>query len=191
MDVKKFGSFIASVRKEQQMTQAELAQKLQVTDKAVSKWERGLGFPDINTIEPLADALGVSVLEIMKSERIPEQEVSAVVASDALMDAFELAKYQKKLERRHIIAIIVLVAIILMVIFLIDNMTIYGFLGVCVPVTCLLLGVGLLIYGIWRKITKKTCWQTFTIALLMFAVPVILIILLFVVGALGIGPVPN
>lgn len=191
MDVKKFGSFIASVRKEQQMTQAELAQKLQVTDKAVSKWERGLGFPDINTIEPLADALGVSVLEIMKSEKIPEQEVSAVVASDALMDAFELAKYQKKLERRHIIAIIVLVAIIPMVIFLIDNMTIYGFLGVCVPVTCLLLGVGLLIYGIWRKITKKTCWQTFTIALLMFAVPVILIILLFVVGALGIGPVPN
>lgn len=191
MDVKKFGSFIASVRKEQQMTQAELAQKLQVTDKAVSKWERGLGFPDINTIEPLADALGVSVLEIMKSERIPEQEVSAVVASDALMDAFELAKNQKKLERRHIIAIIVLVAIIPMVIFLIDNMTIYGFLGVCVPVTCLLLGVGLLIYGIWRKITKKTCWQTFTIALLMFAVPVILIILLFVVGALGIGPVPN
>lgn len=191
MDVKKFGSFIASVRKEQQMTQAELAQKLQVTDKAVSKWERGLGFPDINTIEPLADALGVSVLEIMKSERIPEQEVSAVVASDVLMDAFELAKYQKKLERRHIIAIIVLVAIIPMVIFLIDNMTIYGFLGVCVPVTCLLLGVGLLIYGIWRKITKKTCWQTFTIALLMFAVPVILIILLFVVGALGIGPVPN
>ena len=191
MDVKKFGSFIASVRKEQQMTQAELAKKLQVTDKAVSKWERGLGFPDINTIEPLADALGVSVLEIMKSERIPEQEVSAVVASDALMDAFELAKYQKKLERRHIIAIIVLVAIIPMVIFLIDNMTIYGFLGVCVPVTCLLLGVGLLIYGVWRKITKKTCWQTFTIALLMFAVPVILIILLFVVGALGIGPVPN
>ena len=191
MDVKKFGSFIASVRKEQQMTQAELAQKLQVTDKAVSKWERGLGFPDINTIEPLADALGVSVLEIMKSERIPEQEVSAVVASDVLMDAFELAKYQKKLERKHIIAIIVLVAIIPMVIFLIDNMTIYGFLGVCVPVTCLLLGVGLLIYGIWRKITKKTCWQTFTIALLMFAVPVILIILLFIVGALGIGPIPN
>lgn len=191
MDVKKFGSFIASVRKEQQMTQAELAQKLQVTDKAVSKWERGLGFPDINTIEPLADALGVSVLEIMKSERIPEQEVSAVVASDVLMDAFELARYQKKLERKHIIAIIVLVAIIPMVIFLIDNMTIYGFLGVYVPVTCLLLSVGLVIYGIWRKITKKTCWQTFTIALLMFAVPVILIVLLFIVGALGIGPVPN
>lgn len=191
MDVKKFGSFIAATRKENQLTQAELAKKLQVTDKAVSKWERGLGFPDINTIEPLADALGVSVLEIMKSERIPEPEVSSKVASEVLMDAFELAKYQKKLERKHIIAVMVLVAIIPMVIFLIDNMTIYGFLGVCVPVTCLVLGVGLLIYGIWRKITKKTCWQTFTVAALMFAVPVFLIVLLFLVGMLGLGPVPN
>ena len=67
MDAKKFGTFIATLRKENNMTQVELAQKLQVTDKAVSKWERGLGFPDINTIEPLADALGVSVLEIMLS----------------------------------------------------------------------------------------------------------------------------
>lgn len=67
MDAKKFGTFIATLRKENNMTQVELTQKLQVTDKAVSKWERGLGFPDINTIEPLADALGVSVLEIMRS----------------------------------------------------------------------------------------------------------------------------
>lgn len=131
------------------------------------------------------------MLEIMKSERIPESEVPSKVASEVLMDAFELAKYQKKLERKHIIAVMVLVAIIPMVIFLIDNMTIYGFLGVCVPVTCLVLGVGLLIYGIWRKITKKTCWQTFTVAALMFAVPVFLIVLLFLVGILGLGPVPN
>lgn len=61
MEAKKFGTFIATLRKENNMTQVELAQKLQVTDKAVSKWERGLGFPDINTIEPLADALGVSL----------------------------------------------------------------------------------------------------------------------------------
>lgn len=191
MDVKKFGVFIATVRKEQQMTQAELAKKLQVTDKAVSKWERGLGFPDINTIEPLADALGVSVLELMKSERIPETEVSSEVASDVLMDAFELAKYQKKLERKHIISIIVLVAILPMIIFLVDNMTIYGFLGVCVPVTCCLLGFVLLIYGIWRKVTKLTCRQAFTIALWMLAVPIVLIILLFMVGVLGLGPVAN
>lgn len=50
------------------MTQAELAGKIGVTDKAVSRWERGLGFPDINTMEPLADALGISLLELMRSE---------------------------------------------------------------------------------------------------------------------------
>ena len=42
------------------MTQAELAQQLHVTDKAVSRWERGIGLPDINTLEPLADVLGVT-----------------------------------------------------------------------------------------------------------------------------------
>ena len=77
MDAKKFGSFIAATRKESNMTQMDLARKLQVTDKAVSKWERGLGFPDINTIEPLADALGVSVLEIMRSERIAETAITS------------------------------------------------------------------------------------------------------------------
>ena len=64
MDAQKLGAFIARCRRERQMTQAELAKKLQVTDKAVSRWERGVGFPDINTLEPLADALGVSVLVI-------------------------------------------------------------------------------------------------------------------------------
>lgn len=50
MDSKKFGEFIATIRKEKGWTQAELAEKISVTDKAVSRWERGLGFPDINTI---------------------------------------------------------------------------------------------------------------------------------------------
>ena len=98
MDAKKFGAFIATLRKENNMTQVELAQKLQVTDKAVSKWERGLGFPDINTIEPLADALGVSVLEIMRSERIAETEITQDTASAALTDTFEFVKLQRKAE---------------------------------------------------------------------------------------------
>ncbi len=46
-----------------------MPEKIHVTDKAVSRWERGLGFPDIQTIEPLAQALGISVLELMRSER--------------------------------------------------------------------------------------------------------------------------
>ncbi len=53
VEAKEFGQFIAGIRKEKKMTQAELAEQIHVTDKAVSRWERGLGFPDIQTLEPL------------------------------------------------------------------------------------------------------------------------------------------
>ncbi len=69
MDNQKFGQFIASIRKEKGWTQMELAHKLNVTDKAVSKWERGIGFPDLKMIEPLAQVLDISIDEIMHAER--------------------------------------------------------------------------------------------------------------------------
>ena len=67
MDAEKIGAFIAVCRKEKNMTQAELAQKLKVTDKAVSRWERGKGFPDISILVPLSDALDISLPELMNS----------------------------------------------------------------------------------------------------------------------------
>ena len=127
MDAKKFGMFIATLRKEKNMTQVDLAKKLQVTDKAVSKWERGLGFPDINSIEPLADALGVSVLEIMRSEKIEETAITQDTASAALTDTFELVKLQRKAERKSIAKIAGCVAAILFLVFLIDGMGWIGF----------------------------------------------------------------
>ncbi len=81
----------------------------------------GLGFPDINTIEPLADALGVSVLEIMRSERIAETEITQDTASAALTDTFEFVKLQRKAERKSIFKIAGGVAACLFLIFLIDG----------------------------------------------------------------------
>lgn len=66
--------FIATIRKEKKMTQAELAEQIHVTDKAISRWERGGGFPDIQTLEPLAQALGISILELMRSEKMEQEE---------------------------------------------------------------------------------------------------------------------
>lgn len=80
MDAKKFGCFVADHRKELNMTQKDLATKIHVTDKAVSRWERGLGFPDINTIEELADALNVSITELMTSEKTASGKTNAVVS---------------------------------------------------------------------------------------------------------------
>ena len=61
-----FGTMIATMRKENGMTQLELAEKMGVTDKAVSKWERDLSFPDINSIPKLADVFNVTVDELMQ-----------------------------------------------------------------------------------------------------------------------------
>ena len=57
MDAIKTGSFIAKKRKERNMSQRELADYLHITDKAISKWERGLSFPDITVLIPLSEVL--------------------------------------------------------------------------------------------------------------------------------------
>ena len=67
--MKSIGEAIASLRKKKGMTQNELAEKMNVTDKAVSKWERDLSCPDINTISKLADILDVSVEELLKAKK--------------------------------------------------------------------------------------------------------------------------
>ncbi|WP_051624174.1 helix-turn-helix domain-containing protein [Clostridium akagii] len=68
MDNKKVGCFIASQRKEKSMTQQSLADKLNVTSKAVSKWETGQGYPEITTIPTLAEILEVTTGELLNGE---------------------------------------------------------------------------------------------------------------------------
>ena len=125
MEAKKFGQFIAGIRKEKKMTQAELAGKIHVTDKAISRWERGLGFPDIQTLEPLAQALGISVLELMRSERQetekqdqqPEEfRYTQGEVAEMLQNAGDISRQQKKQDRdANVIAGIVLAAITIIV----------------------------------------------------------------------------
>ena len=64
------GTMIRRLREERKMTQLQLAGKLGVTDKAISKWETGRGYPDIALVEPLAEALGVSVIELFSGEDV-------------------------------------------------------------------------------------------------------------------------
>ena len=76
MDAKKLGIFIQACRKDLGITQGELGAKLNVTDKAISRWERGVGFPDVKLLEPLADALQISVEELIHCQRT-QSEVSS------------------------------------------------------------------------------------------------------------------
>ena len=69
-----FGNMVAALRKEKEMTQLELAEKMGVTDKAVSKWERDLSFPDVSSIPKLAEILGVTVDELMQVKAESKEE---------------------------------------------------------------------------------------------------------------------
>ena len=74
MKKESFGNMVAALRKEKGMTQLELAEKMGVTDKAVSKWERDLSFPDVSSIPKLAEILGVSVDELMQVKAEAKEE---------------------------------------------------------------------------------------------------------------------
>ena len=71
------GTTIRNLRERKRLTQVELADVLGVSDKAVSKWETAKGLPDITLIEPLATALGVSVMELMSGDTVVNQNVSS------------------------------------------------------------------------------------------------------------------
>ena len=75
---KTLGTMIAELRKQHGMTQLELAEKMGVTDKAVSKWERDLSCPDINSLPNLAQILGVTVDDLMQIKKEAEAPVSKV-----------------------------------------------------------------------------------------------------------------
>ena len=78
MDNEKMGRFIAKQRKAKGMTQLGLANKLHITDKAISKWERGLSSPDIGLLPQLADILGVSIADLLKGEQTDVAEANTI-----------------------------------------------------------------------------------------------------------------
>ena len=74
IDKKKFGAFVAALRREKGCTQRELARQLCISDKAVSKWETGASIPDTALLIPLSELLGVSVKELLMGRRMPESD---------------------------------------------------------------------------------------------------------------------
>lgn len=102
MDAVMMGQFIAQLRKEQKMTQMELAEKIYVTDKAVSKWERGKGLPDICNIELLSKAFDISMIEMLECKKNKKEDTSKAISSEEMKN--EIEKYimiVKKYENRR------------------------------------------------------------------------------------------
>lgn len=100
IDKERFGEFVAQLRKEKGFTQQELADRLFVSNKAVSKWERGQSLPDIGLLEPLADILGVTVTELLRGERLGEKSLDSREVEELVTAAARLSAQEEKGQRR-------------------------------------------------------------------------------------------
>ena len=110
MNQEQIGKFISTLRKEKNMTQIELANKLGITDRAISKWENGRGLPDVSLFEPLCKELNISINELLKGEK-GEYKKDENLSIEALTN---YNKYLKQKEKRKFI----LVAVVLMIVLL-------------------------------------------------------------------------
>ena len=95
MDQLKIGKFIAECRKQKKITQAQLSEKLNITDKAVSKWERGISMPDSSIMLELCEILGISVNELLSGEKIGTENHNKKDEELLLQMANELEKKNK------------------------------------------------------------------------------------------------
>ena len=74
MDQVKIGKFIAELRKEKNMTQQQLGDKIGVSFKTISKWENGRGMPDLSSLKPLSESLDISINELLSGEKIKKEQ---------------------------------------------------------------------------------------------------------------------
>lgn len=118
MDNQTIGKFIKELRKDKNLTQKDLADKLNITDRAVSKWERGLSCPDISLLDDLSKILDVSVLEILKGRKLNKDEL---INNKELVETMTFTSNNLKNKAKKITDLISLFIILFISIFLISN----------------------------------------------------------------------
>ena len=114
MELKKTGAFIAQCRREAGLTQKELAERLHVSDRAVSKWERGLNLPGADLFEPLCQILNITVRELLRGERCEDDVILPEEIAQAMyrLEAMEREEKQRRRGNR-VVGIALLLAAIL------------------------------------------------------------------------------
>lgn len=151
IDKEKFGAFIAQLRKEKGLMQKDLAQKLYVSDKAVSKWERGLSIPDVSLLVPLSELLGITVTELLECQRflpnapIDTQQAEQAVKKVIILSEEDQRKYRPDRLKRSLQLLICVITGCL-------EIGIFAFLGfplALMPPVLLPLMILLVIFGIY------------------------------------------
>lgn len=137
MNEMQVGQTIAALRKAKGMTQKDLALLLHVTDKAVSKWERGINFPELSLMEPLAEALDTTVVHLLSLENASNHEVVDTVSSISLQ---EREKLVKELRNRSVHNLFVGVVLFCSLVYAGYTFHTYGIYGIVQGLTIGMLG---------------------------------------------------
>ena len=127
MDPKKTGMIILEARKKYNMTQKDLAERLYVSDKAVSKWERGLCFPDISVLIPLTEILNISLYDLLRGEKVNKKEVEETLKDTINYSNSEIKRKKKKyITISSIIILIIVLVSTISLMFISNNSDING-----------------------------------------------------------------
>lgn len=110
MDQVKIGKFIQATRKEQQLTQREVAEKLNISDKTVSKWETGNGLPEVDLMLPLCNILGISINELLSGEKLDEKQYHERAEENIMNLIQEKEEAKKKIILSAIVCTITILA---------------------------------------------------------------------------------
>lgn len=110
MDQIKIGKFIADERKRKGYTQKQLSEKLGISDKTISKWERGNGFPEVSLLLPLCNELEITVNELLSGERVSEEDYRKKAEENMVNLVKEAQESKKKIILSTMVAMLVVVA---------------------------------------------------------------------------------
>lgn len=162
-----------------------MAERLYVTDKAISRWERGIGLPDINNIEPLAIALYVSLVELLQAKRNDDDNLSTKEAEKLLMDTIQLSKNPNRFAKgigSIVLSVFVIIAVMVLSVLISDGKIALFSVGSIIT--------GLIAWGI--PIWQVTIAQTFktiipTISSLGFALLALMIQFLDIANEIHTG----
>lgn len=116
MNSQEFGKFISTLRKEKGLTQVELAERINVSDKAISRWENGKNYPDIEILEDLGNELGVSISELIACKRLETQKDAEVETAKAFLGEVKKGNKNKKIYAVIVSVILVVFAIVVAVV---------------------------------------------------------------------------
>lgn len=179
MNQEKIGKFISTLRKEKKLTQEQLAEKIGVTNRSISRWENGKTMPDLSLLEPLSNLLGITINELISGEKIKEEKVIPTLEK-SLINTIDYSNQKIKSEHKRVsILFMAIGSIISILAFAIFNResswcSIYSMIGIII-----------FIIGVSRQLKIKKMFYKVIISILLFLSIFIIFNLIDFIGILN------